>query len=138
MHTNRLAQEKSPYLLQHAHNPVDWRPWGPEAFDTARREDKPVFPPNREPGEMVATGLPILPLIDLTDSWATFFIREDQLAGLNIGTRVRLGIPALANREEEFQVSYLAAAADFATWRSTSAQGGIDVKTFAAVSYTHL
>ena len=43
MPTNRLAQEKSPYLLQHAHNPVDWFPWGPEAFDKAASEDKPIF-----------------------------------------------------------------------------------------------
>jgi uncharacterized protein YyaL (SSP411 family) len=42
-HTNRLAQEKSPYLLQHAHNPVDWYPWGEEAFAKARRENKPMF-----------------------------------------------------------------------------------------------
>ena len=42
-HTNRLAEEKSPYLLQHAHNPVDWYPWGEEAFGKARRENKPVF-----------------------------------------------------------------------------------------------
>ncbi len=40
---NRLAQEKSPYLLQHASNPVDWYPWGDEAFAKARRENKPVF-----------------------------------------------------------------------------------------------
>ncbi|HLH43289.1 MAG TPA: thioredoxin domain-containing protein [Bryobacteraceae bacterium] len=40
---NRLAAEKSPYLLQHAHNPVDWHPWGDEAFEKAAREDKPVF-----------------------------------------------------------------------------------------------
>src|ERR1043166_6686714 len=43
MHTNRLAQEKSPYLLQHAHNPVDWHAWGPEAFEKARAENKPIF-----------------------------------------------------------------------------------------------
>ena len=42
-HTNRLAQEKSPYLLQHQHNPVDWYAWGGEAFDRARREHKPIF-----------------------------------------------------------------------------------------------
>ncbi|HEY4271426.1 MAG TPA: thioredoxin domain-containing protein [Candidatus Udaeobacter sp.] len=42
-HTNRLAHEKSPYLLQHAHNPVDWYPWGKEAFEKARRENKPIF-----------------------------------------------------------------------------------------------
>ena len=40
---NRLAREKSPYLLQHAMNPVDWYPWGDEAFDKARRENKPIF-----------------------------------------------------------------------------------------------
>jgi len=40
---NRLAGEKSPYLLQHASNPVDWRPWGDEAFETAARENKPVL-----------------------------------------------------------------------------------------------
>ena len=40
---NRLAAEKSPYLLQHAGNPVDWYPWGDEAFARARREDKPIF-----------------------------------------------------------------------------------------------
>jgi hypothetical protein len=40
---NRLAHEKSPYLLQHADNPVDWYPWGDEAFEKARAEDKPVF-----------------------------------------------------------------------------------------------
>jgi uncharacterized protein YyaL (SSP411 family) len=43
MHTNQLANEKSPYLLQHAHNPVDWYPWGDEAFQKARRENKPIF-----------------------------------------------------------------------------------------------
>lgn len=42
-HSNRLAREKSPYLLQHSHNPVDWFAWGNEAFDKARRENKPVF-----------------------------------------------------------------------------------------------
>ncbi len=41
--SNRLAEEKSPYLLQHADNPVDWYPWGEEAFDRARDEGKPVF-----------------------------------------------------------------------------------------------
>lgn len=40
---NRLAHEKSPYLLQHALNPVDWYPWGNDAFSKAREEDKPIF-----------------------------------------------------------------------------------------------
>jgi uncharacterized protein len=42
-HPNRLIHEKSPYLLQHAYNPVDWYPWGSEAFEKARRENKPIF-----------------------------------------------------------------------------------------------
>jgi uncharacterized protein len=42
-HENRLASETSPYLLQHAHNPVDWFPWGPEALTRAEREDKPIL-----------------------------------------------------------------------------------------------
>jgi uncharacterized protein YyaL (SSP411 family) len=42
-HANRLAREKSPYLLQHANNPVDWYPWGEDAFAKARRENKPIF-----------------------------------------------------------------------------------------------
>ena len=42
-YTNRLSKESSPYLLQHAHNPVDWYAWGPEAFEAARKEGKPIF-----------------------------------------------------------------------------------------------
>ena len=41
--TNRLAKELSPYLLQHAENPVDWYPWGTEALERARMEDKPIL-----------------------------------------------------------------------------------------------
>ena len=40
---NRLAEETSPYLIQHAFNPVDWFPWGPEAFSRAKLEDKPIL-----------------------------------------------------------------------------------------------
>jgi len=42
-HTNRLVNETSPYLLQHAHNPVDWYPWGEEALEAAKRDEKPIF-----------------------------------------------------------------------------------------------
>ncbi|KAH7723368.1 hypothetical protein AAVH_09084 [Aphelenchoides avenae] len=40
---NRLIDQKSPYLLQHAYNPVDWYPWGEEAFKKAKAENKPIF-----------------------------------------------------------------------------------------------
>src|SRR5215510_713961 len=42
-YTNRLIASGSPYLLQHAHNPVDWYPWGPEALEKAKRENRPIF-----------------------------------------------------------------------------------------------
>ena len=42
-HTNRLIHETSPYLLQHAHNPVDWYPWGEEALTRAKDEQKPIL-----------------------------------------------------------------------------------------------
>jgi len=42
-HTNALINETSPYLLQHAHNPVDWYPWGEEALEKARKEAKPIL-----------------------------------------------------------------------------------------------
>lgn len=42
-YTNNLADEKFPYLLQHAHNPVNWYPWGNESFEKAKAEDKPIF-----------------------------------------------------------------------------------------------
>jgi uncharacterized protein YyaL (SSP411 family) len=43
MHTNALIREKSPYLIQHAHNPVNWLPWGEAAFELARKQDRPIF-----------------------------------------------------------------------------------------------
>ena len=42
-HSNQLVNEKSPYLLQHASNPVDWLPWSHKAFDIAKEEDKPML-----------------------------------------------------------------------------------------------
>lgn len=41
--TNKLIDEKSPYLLQHVHNPVNWYPWGEEAFGKTKKDDKPIF-----------------------------------------------------------------------------------------------
>ena len=43
MTSNRLIDEKSPYLLQHAGNPVNWYPWGDEAFQKAKKDNKPIF-----------------------------------------------------------------------------------------------
>ena len=89
-----------------------------------------VYRRNLEPGEMVSAGLPIVTLVDLSDVWATFHLREDRLAGMTVGSTVTIEIPALGGRRADFQVSYLAPEADYATWRPTTAQGGFDVKSF--------
>jgi len=89
-----------------------------------------VFRRNLEPGEMAAPGLPIVTLVDLDDQWAVFHVREDRLAGLTVGSRLNVSIPALGSAPAAFRVSYLAPEADYATWRPTAAQGGFDVKSF--------
>jgi HlyD family secretion protein len=89
-----------------------------------------VYRRNVEPGEMVAAGYPILTLLDPTDVWATFQLREDKLSSVRMGSKVVVRVPALQDRRVELSVSYIAPAGDFATWRATSAQGGFDLKTF--------
>lgn len=81
-------------------------------------------------GEMVSAGYPVLRLVDLTDVWAVFNLREDRLAKLRMGDRLTATIPALGNRSAVLQVSFIAPLGDFATWRATAASGDFDVKTF--------
>ncbi len=81
-------------------------------------------------GEMISPGYPVIRLVDLRDVWATFNLREDQLAGIRMGDRLTATIPALGNREVPLRVTFIAPLGDFATWRATSASGGFDVKTF--------
>jgi HlyD family secretion protein len=89
-----------------------------------------VYKRNVEPGELVGAGTPILTLLDPTDVWATFQIREDKLASLRIGDFLSGKVPALGHQKVELRVSYIAPVGDFATWRATNAQGGFDLKTF--------
>jgi HlyD family secretion protein len=89
-----------------------------------------VYKRNIEPGEIAAAGYPILTLLDTSDMWAVFQLREDKLAGVKMGDRLTVRVPALGDRRVDLVVSYIAPAGDFATWRSTSAQGGFDLKTF--------
>lgn len=91
--------------------------------------DGEVSARNLEPGELTAPGFPVVSLVDLRDAWAVFNLREDRLAGLKVGDRLIARVPALG-REVELTVSTIAPLADFATWRSTSASGGFDLKTF--------
>jgi HlyD family secretion protein len=89
-----------------------------------------VYRRNVEPGEIVPAGFPIVTLVDLSDVWVTFQVREDHLARLKMGATVPARFPALGNDEIPLTVSFVAPQGDFATWRATSAQGGFDLKTF--------
>jgi HlyD family secretion protein len=82
------------------------------------------------PGELVSPGYPIVTILDLTDVWVVFNIREDNLAGWRMGETVTVRVPALGDRKFDVKVSYISALGDFATWRATSASGGFDLKTF--------
>lgn len=83
-----------------------------------------------DPGEIAPAGFPVITLVDLADAWVVFQIREDQLAGIGMGTELTGRVPALGDREVKFKVDYLAALGAFATWRATSASAGFDLKTF--------
>ncbi len=83
-----------------------------------------------EDGELAASGFPIVTLLDLNDLWVTFNLREDRLSTVRMGSRLRARVPALGDDDVEFEVTYIAAQGDYATWRATSASGGFDLKTF--------
>ncbi len=83
-----------------------------------------------DPGELVSPGVPVLSLVDLSDSWVTFNLREDQLAGLRIGTELPVRFPALGQRVIRLRVTYMSPLGEFATWRATQESGGYDLRTF--------
>ncbi len=83
-----------------------------------------------EEGELVSAGLPVLTVVDLSDQWITVNVREDRLAGLQIGDVLSATVPALGPGRHEFRVSYISPLGSFATWRATRETGGFDVRTF--------
>ncbi len=82
------------------------------------------------PGEVINAGYPVVTILDLDDIWITFNIREDRLAGMEMGREFTVSVPALGHRRVLVEISYIAPLGDYATWRSTSASGGFDLKTF--------
>lgn len=79
--------------------------------------------------ELVGAGYPVVTILDIASSWATFNIREDDLHGVIVGDCFNGYIPAL-ERDCEFEVYYIASEADYATWSSTRAKGGFDLRSF--------
>ena len=83
-----------------------------------------------EEGELVGSGYPVVAILDLSDQWVTFNIKETLMPAVKIGVRMSGYVPALG-RDVEFEVTYIAVQADFATWAATRTQGGFAIRTFA-------
>jgi len=83
-----------------------------------------------ECGELVPTGFPVITVLDLDDSWATWYVREDLLSDIRMGSEIKATIPGLNRREVTFKVNYISPLADFATWTATKTSGGFDMKSF--------
>ena len=86
-----------------------------------------IFP---KQGELVGSGAPIMNIVDLTDVWVVFNIREDLLSNIKIGTELEASIPALGNKTVKLKVDYIKAMASYATFKATKNNGGFDVKSF--------
>lgn len=81
-------------------------------------------------GELAPAGFPVVSIIDISDSWARFAVREDYLKEFKIGKIFKAKIPALGSALYEFKVTHIAVMGDFATWRATESGKGFDMKSF--------
>ena len=80
-------------------------------------------------GELVGSGYPVVAILDMTDQWVSFNIKEDMLPGITVGKHFTAYVPAL-DADVELVVDYIASQADFAVWAATRTRGGFDVRTF--------
>ena len=87
-----------------------------------------------EAGELVGSGYPVISLIDTSDEWVTFNIKETLLPRISIGQQMAGYVPAL-DRNINLIITYIAVQADFATWSATRTSGGFDIRTFAVKAY---
>lgn len=108
-----------------------------EEVSIAAKERQLVAPVNGvvserfpKPGELVGQGSPIMSIVDLSDMWFTFAVREDMLKDIRVGKHFMVRIPALGDEEYLCEVTNIKAMGTYATWRSTKQNGGFDVRTF--------
>lgn len=81
-------------------------------------------------GELVGTGSPVMDILDLSDLWISFNVREDQLGDFKMGETFEAVVPALGHKEIELKVTYLKDMGSYAAWRATKTTGQYDIKTF--------
>jgi len=94
-----------------------------------------VYQRNVEPGEYVSPGVPLVTLVDLSDLWIHFDLREDLVKTLKVGDRFGVRIPALADRSIVVEVKLIATKGEYASWRATRATGDFDLRTFSVRAY---
>ncbi|WP_024515341.1 efflux RND transporter periplasmic adaptor subunit [Bradyrhizobium sp. Tv2a-2] len=94
-----------------------------------------VYQRNVEPGEYVSPGVPLVTLIDLSDVWIHFDLREDLVKTLKVGDRFDVRIPALEDRSITVEVKLIATKGEYASWRATRATGDFDLRTFSIRAY---
>ncbi|MEI6277673.1 MAG: efflux RND transporter periplasmic adaptor subunit [Prolixibacteraceae bacterium] len=83
-----------------------------------------------ERGELIPAGYPVVTLVDLSDVWVTFNLREDLLAAIKKGSIIPARFPALGMNEVALRVTFISVLGDFATWNATKTRGDFDLKTF--------
>ncbi len=86
-----------------------------------------IFP---KVGELVGTGSPIMTIVDLSDIWVTFNVREELLSKIKMGDIFTATVPALGNKEVKLKVTYIKALGSYATWKATKLTDEYDTKTF--------
>lgn len=89
--------------------------------------------PNK--GEIVNAGYPVVNLVDLNDVWVNFNIKEGLLSKFQKGSKFEAVVPGLGDEKIEFEVRYIAAQGDYATWTATKTKGDFDMKTFLIKAY---
>ena len=94
-----------------------------------------VYQVGAELGEYVSPGVPLLSLVDLSDVWVHFDLREDLVKGLKVGDRFTVTIPALSDMPVTVEVRTIATRGEYAVWRATRATGDFDLRTFEVRAY---
>ena len=94
-----------------------------------------VYQIGAEVGEYVSPGVPLLSLVDLSDVWLRFNLREDLVKGLKVGDRFKMRVPALGDQEIEAEIKLIETRGEYAGWRATRATGDFDLRTFEVRAY---
>ena len=94
-----------------------------------------VYQVGAEIGEYVSPGVPLLSLVDLSDVWLRFNLREDLVRGLKVGDRFTMRAPALGDQEIPAEIKLIATRGEYAGWRATRATGDFDLRTFEVRAY---